>query len=322
MGAMGPYYYTVTPVRTDSDGHFEFTNSYVESYGLYYGIVPCTWYYLSVNGYFDPWTGDTNLGYSCDNPAWCQWLCNVTTNSNGYGKEVIILQPSAVVNVTYAALYSDTQFATLYYGLGNQSDFYHTLNFGVLNSGVSTGYSTSQSQSFTASVWGVKSIAIQMMYYASAFYDSIIANPGVVTAGLTRVPNQGFYNNPISEYITNPNGLLSTDPKHCLPFGIEQQSSQTYYYSETNSYTWGASASSPLAIIFGAWGNVVTLDVTVTASCRSDVTIYVGVPQGYGYVNFMAYCPGPAGTSFDPLAKPSVGTGGFELHVFDMSGDG
>jgi len=285
-----------------------------------------TTYFIDVNGWCDNWYGSTTLGVSCDNPAWGQWSGNLTTDSNAYGTTFVQLSPAAVANVTFAALYSNTKFATLYYGMGSSSDFYHTLSFGVLNSGISEGYSSSQSQSYLASVTGVESIAVQMMYYSNAYYDSFqssIGNPGVVTAGITtRVPYHGYYQPAISDYITNPSSLITTDEPHTFSFGLAP-STETYSYSESGSYTWGASVGSPFGIIFSAWGNVITLDetVTTTTSHTNDVTISVTVPQGYGTVDFMAYCPGPAGTSFNPI-EGSVGTGGFELHIWDMSGDG
>jgi hypothetical protein len=309
------------PVLTDSSGHFKFTNSYVLDYNLH-GIQAGYQYYISVNGWLDPLNNAGNLGQECDNPLWCQWLGYVTANGNAYASINIYLEPSTVVNVTYAAFYSNTQFATLYYGLSNQGEFHHNLEFNVLSSGISIGYSISRSETFTGAVWGTRSIAFQRIHYAYALYDSTIASPGVVKAGVGDLkPYTGFYNTPISEYITNPQGLFDTDSNHCYNFGMAEQSSQTYYYSETSSHTWGVSGS-PFAIIFSAWSNVVTIDETVTTSSTSDVTMYVAVPHGYGYVNFMAYCPGQAGTRFDPLLSPSVGTGGFELHVFDMSGKG
>jgi hypothetical protein len=239
----------------------------------------------------------------------------------------IPLAPATIVNVTFAALYSNTQFATLQYGIGSSTDFYHTLSFGVLNSGINIGYSTSQSGSYTGSVTGVESAAIQMLYYSNAYDD---CPPGggsgtfnVVDAGIgEKVPYNGYYANKISEYITNASALYTTDLPHTFTFGA-CPGTWTYGYSETGSYTWGLSVGSPFGILFGAWGNIISIDETVSTTTEktNDVSISVTIPPGYGDVQFMAYCPGPPGTTFNPL-QSSVGTGGFELHIWDMSADG
>lgn len=295
---------------TDWRGNYDFVTG---------AIQPDSEYLVTINGQ------QSDLGTATTDPSWCQYECYVWTNSGSQGiMGRVLLEPSAIVNVTYAALYSNTQFATLSYGLSNSSDFYHTLSFGILNSGINVGYSTSQSESYVASVTGVESIAVQQMYYSNAYYDEIISNPGVVKAGINElVPYHGYYNNLASEYITNPNELITADQPHTFSFGLAP-STETYYYSESGSYTWGASVGSPFGIIFSAWGNIVTLDETVTTTTghANDVTISVTVPQGYGTVDFMAYCPGPKGTSFNPLHANNVGTGSFELHIWDMSEDG
>jgi hypothetical protein len=183
-GACGPYYYTVTPVRTSSSGYFEFTNSIVESYGCAYGIWPSTTYYISVNGYYDPVDGyfdplwcTTDLGVACDNPARGQWLGNVTTNSNGYAEETIALQSSAVVNVTEAALYSDTKYATLYYGTESDYQVEHSLSFSVEGI-ISTGYTTSMNTTYSSQFWTAPDHAeiIYLPYYAASYLD---ANLGI-----------------------------------------------------------------------------------------------------------------------------------------------
>ena len=316
----GPILYNTT---TGPGGYFIFNESDMYE-GAPLPIYAHTTYFVDVNGWYNYQSNPiTSLGVTCDYPAWGQWSGNVTTDSNGCGVTSVQLNAAAVTNVTFAALYSNTKFATLSYGTGSSSTFYHTLSFGVLNSGISAGYSASQSGSFTASVTGVESIAIQRMYYSNAYYDSSLSSPGVVAAGITAlVPYQGYYDNAISEYITNPSGLLTTDRPHTFSFGLAP-STETYYYSESGSYTWGASVGSPFGILFSAWGNVITLDETVTTTTghTNDVTISVTIPQGYGTVDFMAYCPGPAGTSFNPL-EGNVGTGSYELHIWDMSSDG
>jgi hypothetical protein len=163
------------------------------------------------------------------------------------------------------------------------------------------------------------------LWYSNAYDDCITNCSGifnVVEAGIAElVPHQGWYQPPISEYITNPSALKTTDPAHTFSFALGP-STETYSYSESGSYTWGASVGSPFGILFSAWGNIITLDATVTTTTghTNDVNISVTVPTGYGLIDFMAYCPGPPGTSFNPLAANA--TGGFELHIWDMSDDG
>jgi hypothetical protein len=113
---------------TDSSGDFNIVSL---------AIMANSEYLVTVNSYL------SGLGTSPIDPTWCQYSAYVETNSLASGMaQPIPLAPATIVNVTYAALYSNTKFATLSYGIGSSSDFYHTLSFGVLNSGINVGYTT------------------------------------------------------------------------------------------------------------------------------------------------------------------------------------
>jgi hypothetical protein len=323
LGALGPYpahvlvnliqFTSIWTIYTDDIGCFQFQT------GAYYPgqtslvIMPNIRYEITVNGGYI-----NEMGGWIPDPAWGQWAGYVVTDDTCWAQVYPRLQPAAVVNVTYAALFSNTQFATLQYGLQTTSTFSHSVSFNVLNSGISIGYSTSSSATFTCWVTGASSISVAKHHYANAFYDSTLTNPAVVKAGISsQVPFTLFYSYPAMEYV-NPSTLNVS----YADFSINEGSGQKYQYSETGSHTWGATAGVPFGIIFSAWSQVITLGETVTTSGTNDVSFTVYVPSGYGYgfVNFRAYSPGAG--SFNPLQDPNKGTGGLELHVWDMSGKG
>jgi hypothetical protein len=287
---------------TDSNGVFQFQ----EGNNGFVPMMPNTGpYVLMVNA--DPW--DNWL----PDYHWGQWYGWVFTDNNGWALVFPHLQPAAQVNVTYAALYSNTQFATLEYGIQSESSFSHSVSFNVLNTGISIGYTQSSTASADFSVTGVSCYRIAQHWYANSYYDSTI--PGVTKTGLSvQVPQTLFFNYPTTEYV-NPSTLTA----NYKDFGAGEggQTSQKYDYQESGSYTWGVNGA-PFAIVFSAWSQVLTIDETVTTSGTNDLSFSVSVPSGSPFINFRAYCP----SNFNPKADPSIGTGGFELHVWDMSGYG
>jgi hypothetical protein len=216
------------------------------------------------------------------------------------------------VNVTYAALYSDTEYATLEYGIQSESSFSHSVSFNVLNNGISLSYTQSSSASTSFIVSGVSCYQTCEHWYANSYDDSV---PGVTKAGLSiQVPNTLCYSYATSEYV-DPTTLTSD----YVDFGLGGggKISQKYDYQETGSYTWGVNGA-PFAIVFSAWSQLITIDETVTTTKTNQLSFTVTVPANSSFINFRAYCP----SNFNPRADPSIGTGGFELHVFDMSGYG
>ncbi len=313
-GSMG-YAWTTT----DSAGTFQIKSGSVIGNNI--EIKPNTIYQLLIND------RDRNglPGFGLVDTEWCQSGGWYFTDNIGWANAHVPLQRTPQVNVTFAALYSNTQFATLSYEWDTSTTFNHQLEFGALTAGVSIGYSVTTSGSYTCRVDGNERIAVQMIYYANAFYDAKpydpYATPGVTVAGVTiAVPYLGYYNNPVNEYISNPSELLNTDRPHTFSFGVGP-STAIYGYAETGSHTWGISGS-PFAILFDAFGKLITMDETVTTTSSTYVKILVTVPTGNPLINFMAYCPGPSGTRFDPLRDSKDGTGGYELHIWDMDGYG
>jgi len=296
---------------TDSNGVFVF-NASTQNLPINQGQAgftpgPNTQYEITVNGdRFDKWNWLPDY-------TWGQWDGYVTTDNNGWAQMSIPLEPAVQVNVTYAAMYSDTKYATLQYGIGSESSFSHSVSLNVLNNGISVAYTKSSSLSTTLSVSGVSCYQVTEHWYANSYYENTV--PGVIATGLSvQVPYTGYFCYPTTEYI-NPSTITSD----YLDFGLGGggQISETYNYQETGSYTWGVNGA-PFAIVFSAWSQLLTIDETVTTTQTSDMSFTVAVPAGSPYMNFMAYCP----SNFNPQAKPNIGTGGFELHVWDMSDDG
>ncbi len=304
---------------TDSQGTFQIQSGSVVGNNI--EIKPNTIYQLLINDE----DAQGRPGFGLVDTEWCQAGGWYFTDNMGWANVHIQLQRAPKVNVTFAALYSNTQFATLSYEWGTSTTFNHQLDFNVLIVGVSTGYSVTTSGSYMCRVDGNERIAVQRIFYANAYYDAKpydpYGTPGVTVAGVT-IPDKysGYYNNPVNEYLSNASELLSTDPSHTFSFGLGP-STAIYGYTETESHTWGVSAS-PFAILFNVFGNLITMDETVTTTKSTYVKMSVTVPTGYPLINFMAYCPGPPGTSFDPLRDSKDGTGGYELHIWDMSGYG
>jgi len=301
------YGYTEVLNYTNAYGQFEFEGSFVVPGGLYK---------LSVNG--DP-TGlfGGPLGYIVDDIHWGQWNQSIVTDSTyGYARAVILLEPAAVVKVPAAAMFSNTKYATLKYGLVQTSSFAHILSFSVGNSGVSTSYVTGQEAAWAFSMDPTCSKYVARPYYAVTYFDATTGH--VVSSGISaEYPSELWSTHPTTEYL-NPNSL---NEGTYMNFGVDEGSAIAWQYTETGSCTWRESAGVPFAVSYGAFGLSINLDVTVTNTqgIVNYVSFDVHVPLGDGFIRFRAYTNG---AFVDPKVRPQMGAGGMELHVWNLNGTG
>jgi hypothetical protein len=293
--------YLIGSGTTNSQGSFDIESSDPN----WDQIEPASEYLITVNGI------SMCLGVAPDNPTWCQYQCYVWTNTGSQGlMGRLLLPPSAVVNVTYAALYSNTQYATLYYGTESVHTVEHSLSFNVPVLGISTGYTTSISATYSSTFWTspLHSEIIYSPYYAASYFDGTQGK--LVSAGIVE-PALGYPSGSMStnEYVTPQNA----NPAYTAPYTVAPGGAE-YDYMESGSWTWQASVV-PFGIIFQEWSQVISVDVTVTVTqgwTQWVRTVFTNPTNSN--LEFLVYTPG---------AQPTPnGFGGMELHVWDMSGDG
>jgi hypothetical protein len=283
---------------TDGNGVFQFQQG---NNGMV-PMMPNTQYEIMVNA--DPW--DNWL----PNDTWGQWSGNVVTDNTGWALVFPHLQPAAVVNVTQAALYSNTQYATLYYGTESDYQVEHSLSFNVPVAGISTGYTTSLNTMYSLQFWTAPlySEIIYSPYYAVSFFDATqgkVVSSGIAAPAL-RYP---FGSTSTQEYVTAQNA----NPAYTRDFTVAPGGGE-FEYKESSSWTWQASVV-PFGIIFQAWNQVISIDVTVkvTSGWTQWVRAVFTNPTS-NTLEFQIYTPG--------VQPTESGFGGMELHVWDLSGDG
>lgn len=294
------YYGAMTfETTTNAYGGFKFEGSWIDPNGMFW---------ITVNGKL--W----DLGTWCDDASWNQWKGHIITDENGYVYTFIDLGRSAIVKVPAAALFSNTKYATLSYGMETTSSFSHTLSFSVAGSGVSTGYSTTTSAEYTFIVDPLIQAYVEKYHYAATYWDDTIQS--VVKSGISGAkPEWGWGTVPTEEYL-DPNNLPSGYKDFPIAYGTSKQAR----YTETGSYTWSATAGVPFAMIYEAFGSILSLDTTVTTT--SGATNWVsylidrrGDTNTTPVLYFRAYTSGA-------ILDPDNEKGGMELHVWDISGAG
>jgi hypothetical protein len=279
------------PVQTWSNGFFYFENGDPRFMDC---IAPNQVCYVSVNGC------QTTLGSYCDNPAWCQWQGNVTTDDRGYGCFCPIwLSPSAVVNVPAAAMYSNSQYATLRYVMGQTDTFKHTLSFKIGTFGVSDGYMSGTVAERGLTCYPLGKFVVYQQHYASTYCD---ASHNTYKSGIVaKVPGASWGLWPATEYISNPSGLNVSD---CEDFTCAKLGAVDGTFTETNAHTWSANAGVPFGVIFPAFGKEISLDVTV---------------QSYsGTANTLCYRVDMADAITNDILKFRVYRVTGEIHCFEM----
>lgn len=276
---------------TDAYGYFSF-----------YAGVPNGSYQLTVNGDI------YNLGSSVLDARWGQWRGIINTDNVGYGFRHIHLEPASVVNVPAAALFSNTQYATLYYGTQTSTGFSHSLNFRVPIIGISTGYKTSESVAYTALFWSSPNHAqfINRPYYAPTYFDDLVGD--VASTGIAKeVPNTDWGGLSTHEYL-NETRLPTTE---YVDFPVPP-GGKDWTYQETGSQTWSASLDVPFAIVYQAFGKVINLETTVSVTSGTTTWVRYRIENPTeNDIYFRVYTPG---------AQPNQnnGIGGMELHIWEI----
>jgi hypothetical protein len=285
---------------TDAYGHFIFQGSYINSY--------IGWdYTVTTNG------EDSYLGCYLDDYHLGQWKGVIQTDDIGYGSRYIYLEPAAVVTVPAAALFSNTKYSTLRYGIETTSAFSHTLGFKVAGTGISTGYTTSTSASREFQVAPLYKKYIGKPYYAATYWDDTIH--GVASSGIAHeLENWDWGTYATQEYI-DPNTLT----EGYKDFQVDQGSKIHADYKETGSHTWSVSIGADFAISYKGFGTTINVDTTVTTTSGTTSWVSYEVDRlsdtNPDPLIFRAYTPGA------PLDH-GIDIGGMELHVWDMSGAG
>jgi hypothetical protein len=242
---------------TDSLGRF----SYYDQFGYY--IHANTYYRVTVNG------ARENLGISADDPSWCQWANVFQTDSRAYAYFWVNLDASKIVKVVSAAMYSNSQYATLKYFNGSSTNYYHSTSFNVGTFGVSNGFLSGTIEEHWASCDPMYKGFMYRHHYALSYVDACMETS---QAGIVKKPGEGWGTYYTTEYISDPGAL---DPQYCEDFTCAKGLPTGGEYTETGSTTWSANGGPRLGILFEAFGVPINIDVTV----RSET----------GYTNTLAW---------------------------------
>jgi len=279
---------------TDSRGFFMFHDPY--------SIHPNSFYHISVNG---EWL---QLGVECLDKTYGQWYGAVQTDNKGVAWKFITLQRAAIVDVPAAAIFSNTQYATVYYGTQTSQGFSHSLSFSVPILGISVGYKTSENVAYTALFWSLPNHSqyINRPYYASTYFDDTVGN--IVATGITHeVPNTWWGGLSTHEYL-NKTRLPTTE---YVDFPVPP-GGQDWTYQETGSTTWSANFDVPFAIIYEAFSRLIKIDITVTSTSGTTTWVRYRIENPTeNDIYFRVYTPG---------AQPNQNNriGGMELHVWQL----
>jgi hypothetical protein len=242
-------------------------------------------------------------------------LGSVTTNSKGYAATTIFLDRSAIVNVPAAAMFSDTKYATLYYGIENTSSFSHTVTFQCPFVGITVSYTYSLSATYTFGCQPLTQFYVGRPFCFATFWDDCTTH-GINATGISAVePGWDWGTLPTTEYL-NPNNLTGGSTDFPIAFGTLGE----YHYAETGSCTWSSNGGVSFGISYSAFGFDIGLTTTVTTtSSQTNWVTYTVDRRGDNNTSpvlyFRAYTQGA-------LLDTTTKTGGLELHVWDMSGAG
>ncbi len=295
--------YYMMSTTTNSEGVFHFHDS---------GIQWCSDYVVTVNG------EESILGYALYNDQYGQMRMIAHTDHNGYACLLLHLQPVTVEDITTAALFSNTKYATLNYEEIDSTTVNHHLSFSVeAGLSYSLGYSIDDDAAtytlgFQCDPLG--GICLQKRYRIASYYDGSSPTPGVKKTGITeRVTEWLFGVRVVQEY------LQSDDPQvnpNLAYFGCDRVPPITLSYEETGSHTW--THESGLALSYSHFDVNLNLETTVTtlSTNKVDLTINRYVDETPGFIVFGMYT---AGYRLVDPDKPG-GKGGMELHIWEMSG--
>ena len=297
---------------TDRYGHFVFQSAF---------IWPNRECFLCVNGGIDGYF----LGQRCIDRHWGQWGAKICTGPEGYYCVSIPLEPSAIVEVPAAALYSNTKYASLKYTMGQSSAFSHTMSFHCPIGGISGGYSSAVSVSTTFDCIPLVSYYVKWDHYAPTYWQELYT-PGSITAGIGEPEDGNVFPEAklTSEYIDD----TDAQPEYYADVSVPRGIKQTIKFTETGTRTWSLSGGVDFSIRFLAYGLPLNLETTATSTSGVTNTVTITIDRmndGSGtplYVTFRIYTPG-APLTVDP-GNPGGGgfVGGIEVHVWDISGAG
>lgn len=287
---------------TDSNGWFKFAYPNPNC-----GIYPNMRYYLSVNG--EP----INLGGICDDRNYGQWEGDVFTDNQGHAWKTVNLEPVTLVDVTAAALFSNTKYASLYYESVDGHTVSHNVGFGVaLGIGYSIGYSTSDTvtENLIFICYPLEAVRLTNKYRAVTYYDAI--DGCVRKTGLGgRAPGWDYELWSTQEYLSISNISESYYDK----VGCDNVPPFTKEYEETGSVTW--TQGMPFGINYHHFGVNLNVEITLTTAQTNKVayTINRRIDNNPAHLLFAVYTAGH-------IYSKDTGRGGMELHIWDLSGAG
>lgn len=306
---------------TDGSGHFSFQPHLGNGAPC---IVANSAYVVSING-VNGYTQEgrcttvphcNGLGSSADDPAWSQWVGDVSTDSNGYGSVSIQVTPARQVVVPAASLYSDTQFAQLDF-LSSQT---HSVSTGIsvsiggassVQAGFSSTFSFTSSSGFT-DLPGFQNYLGQQSYLIGYYCAGSQAvnlhwscTQGLKSAGITvAVPGFSQSSYHVSEYV-NPASLTSSYIDCQVTVGAGSHPSKAWTWSSGSSNLGSISSTVSLFSV----GVTLTYNAEVSTS-TSDTTTVTYQPTNGQTLTLRLY---PAGGD---CVNPTFGA---ELHVWDIT---
>jgi hypothetical protein len=237
----------------------------------------------------------------------------------------IYLEPATVIEVPAMAMFSDTKYASLSYEMTGTYLFSHSMSFSIQNPSFTVGYSSTTSETLVENT--VFQVApnhqmkiVHRHYAATCWWAGLSTNPPsspTLTTGNAGKDDKSWRWDLLdtTEYL-DPNSTLVINNHE--ERRLDAGGAITESYTEQGSYTWSASLGVPFGIQYLDFGATIDLDVTVTSTSSSTVqyTIDRTSDTNTNRLYFWAY------TSGVPINIPDngKGTGGMEIHVWDMSG--
>jgi hypothetical protein len=183
----------------------------------------------------------------------------------------------------------------------------------VSGQSLETGYTIDETEEYNVEVVALPNVKVSIYreHYAASWWDASgsygcnLSYSGIAGAEPTWYISTELLT---ADYL-DPNNLPDQNYKDSnLASGVPV----TFHYSESGEYTWNT--ATPFAVSYLAFGVTVHLDTTVSiyASCRVSYEIYN--TSGSSHKFRMYTCGGV----LDPDTGGGGGTGGMELHVWDM----
>ncbi len=261
------------------------------------------------------------LGQQAYDPTWGQWAGDVSTDGSGYGSVTIQIDPARVVNIPAAAVYSNTQFASISFSMSTTSSVENDVGVTVSIGGalaINAGFTSTVKDTSTNGVGVSQNNAgyLTLPYYLIDYYcagstsyqPSWGCSQGIVTSGPSAaVPGNSWSGVATAEYL-NPTTLPKGTSFDCNQIISSATHIVGYTFSTGTKTTLGISPT------FSFRGISVTLSfsTTVSSSTSDTTTVTFGGSIAPTTFTFRFY---PVGGT---CANPTFGS---ELHVWDMTGD-